>query len=763
MSNKLPKISTVIFSFNFEKFIRECIESILTQTLQPYEIIISDDHSSDNSWEIISEYSDRYPKIIKAYRHKKNIGMGRNINFALRQAKGDLITWLDGDDRWLPRKIEMEWKALQENPQAKIAYSNVYIITADGTRTGTWYDGKGATPPVGDVFVPVFSKRFFPNIRSVFRQEMAYRSVHEELGFVDENIKIYIDWDFKIRATAQFHVAYSGEALVEYRIHDQGISRSSPSAHFDSLCQVIKKNLPLLSSRNKSDVLQIKPNIESLLKLYEPSDKYLEEFSKIQLQFDQIIKEKNTKIKINKVAGENLIFIISQPRAGSTLLQRILAGHPDIHTTAEPWIMLHPLYSLKRDGHTSEYDINLAKDALDDFLVSIDQGEDTYIKGISKMASFLYNKALKKSGKTYFLDKTPRYYFIIPELYRTFPKAKFIFLLRNPLAVLSSILNTWVKENWDIISNFKHDLLRAPQLIADGINLLKRKALIVHYEELSTNPEHTIKSLCDIMKIKFYQEMLEYGLNPIPKGRMGDQTNIYKHKKPTSIYLNKWVEQLTSPYIRYLSEIYLSILGPELLTSLGYSYDELSSIIQSVEYKKELLDKQIIEKIIANLGIPYSELPKLKIKSLSITKEFLKKNEAESVRCSNKAEKAEVNSEANEFKILKNKSQVNTSETSQIWQSEYQLENVWPEEVISLVNQAEELIKKANLIDLIRACDAINDALDIMPDDPILLVTLGKIFLLMGKKDAAYHEIERAIQRAPDFVLLLLKQLNIQY
>ena len=53
--------------------------------------------------------------------------------------------------------------------------------------------------------------------------------------------------------------------------------------------------------------------------------------------------------------GENLIFIISQPRAGSTLLQRILGGHPEIHTAAEPWIMLHPLYALKSKGCSAEY------------------------------------------------------------------------------------------------------------------------------------------------------------------------------------------------------------------------------------------------------------------------------------------------------------------------------------------------------------------------------------------------------------------------
>jgi len=52
--------------------------------------------------------------------------------------------------------------------------------------------------------------------------------------------------------------------------------------------------------------------------------------------------------------GENMIFLISQPRAGSTLSQRMLGSHPDIYTVSEPWLMLHPLYPLRSEGHQAE-------------------------------------------------------------------------------------------------------------------------------------------------------------------------------------------------------------------------------------------------------------------------------------------------------------------------------------------------------------------------------------------------------------------------
>lgn len=87
------------------------------------------------------------------------------------------------------------------------------------------------------------------------------------------------------------------------------------------------------------------------------------------------IKKKHKIDQVKKeYFGNNLIFLISQPRAGSTLLKRILGGHPEIHTTAEPWIMLHPLYALKSNGLFAEFDSNLAGQGLEDFLMQIPEG-----------------------------------------------------------------------------------------------------------------------------------------------------------------------------------------------------------------------------------------------------------------------------------------------------------------------------------------------------------------------------------------------------
>ena len=209
-----PKISVIIFCYNFEKYIGECIQSILNQTLTPHEIIICDDHSTDESWKIISKFRTKNPDIVRAFRHNKNIGMIHNCNFGLGQSRGDFISWIDGDDRWLQHKLEVEWETLKRNPECKIAYSNVFTIDKNGNKTSVWHSDNDLKLPCGDAFIPTFARRFFPNNNNVFRNELIYREVYEKIGSRNVDLNIFIDWDFKIRATAKFPIIYTMTKLI---------------------------------------------------------------------------------------------------------------------------------------------------------------------------------------------------------------------------------------------------------------------------------------------------------------------------------------------------------------------------------------------------------------------------------------------------------------------------------------------------------------------------------------------------------------------
>lgn len=278
--------------------------------------------------------------------------------------------------------------------------------------------------------------------------------------------------------------------------------------------------------------------------------------------------------------GNNLIFLISQPRAGSTLLQRILGSHSDIHTVAEPWVMLHPLYALRDKGYEAEYNAQVSRSALVNFVDGLPGGRECHVVGVRRMCSYLYDQALVGSGKRLFLDKTPRYYLIIPELCQVFPSAHYIILLRNPLAVLCSIIDTWVKGDWLKLYNYKYDLLDAPSLLNDAIQRVPN-LLVVHYEQLVNDSHTEVNRLCDYLGISFESTMINYGRTDSPQWSLGDMTSIYKYSQPVTSKVDKWVKAIENPQIWRLAHDYLHLLGGETCQKLGYSYQELEDILES--------------------------------------------------------------------------------------------------------------------------------------------------------------------------------------
>lgn len=273
-------------------------------------------------------------------------------------------------------------------------------------------------------------------------------------------------------------------------------------------------------------------------------------------------------------SGENLIFVISQPRSGSTLLQHMLGSHSDIHTLPEPWILLHPIYALKKKGINAEYNADYARIALEGFLNVTENGHAKYAKSMQDFLVTMYESAIENTGKRYFLDKTPRYYFVIDEILKIFPSAKIVLLVRNPAAVATSILNTNFSGDWQKLfkSDRKHDLITAPREILKALQTHESSVAYVRYEDLVVQPETVIKKLCNYISVPYEREMLQYRT----KVKFSDTTfidpkSIYRHTEPVIDYINEWKNQLgTKQQIRIISD-FICELGKETIDALGYS------------------------------------------------------------------------------------------------------------------------------------------------------------------------------------------------
>lgn len=111
---KRPLISVVVPVFNCEKYIRTCLDSVLDQTFQDYEIIIVDDGSTDNSQNICLKYVTKYPERVE-YSYQANKGPAAARNCGIRLARGKYVSLLDADDYWDNRFLEIMLKELQSS------------------------------------------------------------------------------------------------------------------------------------------------------------------------------------------------------------------------------------------------------------------------------------------------------------------------------------------------------------------------------------------------------------------------------------------------------------------------------------------------------------------------------------------------------------------------------------------------------------------------------------------------------------------------
>lgn len=127
-------VSIITPSYNSSSFIGETIEAIQAQTYQNWELLITDDCSNDNSVEIIKSYAEKDPRI-KLFVMEKNVGAGAARNNSLAHASGRYIAFNDSDDRWLPRKLELQLQLMEEKMCAAV-YGSYFTCSNEGDVKG---------------------------------------------------------------------------------------------------------------------------------------------------------------------------------------------------------------------------------------------------------------------------------------------------------------------------------------------------------------------------------------------------------------------------------------------------------------------------------------------------------------------------------------------------------------------------------------------------------------------------------------------------
>jgi len=122
-------VSIITPCYNSEKFLEECISSVLNQTYQNWELLIVDDNSSDNSSILINSYSKKDERIKPLYLND-NVGAAMARNMAISKAKGKYLAFLDSDDVWLPKKLEVQTNFMKKNNYSFV-FSSYSVISDD--------------------------------------------------------------------------------------------------------------------------------------------------------------------------------------------------------------------------------------------------------------------------------------------------------------------------------------------------------------------------------------------------------------------------------------------------------------------------------------------------------------------------------------------------------------------------------------------------------------------------------------------------------
>ena len=136
MSGELPTVSVAIWTCDQERFIGEAIESALEQDYSRLEVVVADDHSRDSTPHIVADYAERYPDVVKPVLNTGSRSILTNVNRALAACNGELVAILDGDDSYLPGKIEAQVRAFVEHPGLALCHHPVELVDEAGTVLG---------------------------------------------------------------------------------------------------------------------------------------------------------------------------------------------------------------------------------------------------------------------------------------------------------------------------------------------------------------------------------------------------------------------------------------------------------------------------------------------------------------------------------------------------------------------------------------------------------------------------------------------------
>lgn len=203
-----PLVSVIIPTFNRQRLVSVAIESVLNQSFQDFEIIVVDDGSTDDTAAAVQSF--RSEKI--RYIFQVNKGRSSARNHALSVARGSYITFLDSDDTYLPEKLLLEVRFLDEHPEVGMVYTSAYCVDEAGTLLRSSYKATVS----GWIYKDI---AFFKPVTVTLPTVMVRRKVFDAVGGFDGRMERFEDTDMWRRISKRYSIGAIREPTCKLLTH----------------------------------------------------------------------------------------------------------------------------------------------------------------------------------------------------------------------------------------------------------------------------------------------------------------------------------------------------------------------------------------------------------------------------------------------------------------------------------------------------------------------------------------------------------------
>lgn len=206
-----PLVTVVTPSFNQGRFIRQTIESVLSQDYPHIEYIVMDAGSIDETENVVKDYAGRLQWVSEPDR-----GQSHAINKGFKMARGELVAWLNSDDIFLPHAVRYAVEAFERKPEMGAVYGEGYLIDREGAVKCRFPH----TQPM-NLWKLMHVSDFILQQTVFFRKE-----IFSQIGYIDESLHYTMDWDILIRIAKRYEIGYIDHEMAALREYEEAKSSS---------------------------------------------------------------------------------------------------------------------------------------------------------------------------------------------------------------------------------------------------------------------------------------------------------------------------------------------------------------------------------------------------------------------------------------------------------------------------------------------------------------------------------------------------------